>query len=117
MRGAITTRLRRLHSDESGQVLWMFVVSALALVVLAALVFNSGKQVTRKMEMQNAVDASAVSGAMWMARGMNVISMDNVAMTETLGLIANLRAIKQSIPINEEILTIEDGVADALMSN
>ncbi|HEV3037080.1 MAG TPA: pilus assembly protein TadG-related protein [Candidatus Angelobacter sp.] len=117
MRAMIWQRLQRLHSDESGQVLWIFVVSGLALVVLAALVFNTGKQATRRMEMQNAVDASAVSGAMWFARGMNVISMDNVAMTETLGLIANLRAIQQSIPINRVILEAEDAIADALMSN
>lgn len=110
-------RLQRLHSDESGQVLWLFVVSGLALVVLAALVFNTGKQATRRMEMQNAVDATAVSGATWIARGMNVVSMDNVAMTELLGLIANLQAIRQSIPINRIILETEDGIADALMSN
>ncbi|HEV2992572.1 MAG TPA: pilus assembly protein TadG-related protein [Candidatus Angelobacter sp.] len=117
MQALILQRLKRLHSDESGQVLWIFVVSGLALVVLAALVFNTGKQATRRMEMQNAVDASAVSGAMWFARGMNVISMDNVAMTEALGIIVNLRAIEQSIPINRAILEAEDAVADALMSN
>jgi hypothetical protein len=113
----IARRLRRLHSDESGQVLWLFVVSGLALVVLSALVFNTGRQATRKMEMQNAVDASAVSGAMWMARGMNIVSMNNVAMTEILGLIANLRAIEQAVPINTVILNAEDVAAKALMAD
>src|SRR5690349_23943800 len=44
---------------------------------------NTGRQIARKIEMQNAADAAAVSSAVWIARGMNVISMDNVGMTET----------------------------------
>jgi len=100
-------RLKDLHSNEEGQVLWLFAMSILALVILAALVVNTGRQAARKIEMQNAADTAAVSGAMWMARGMNIISMDNVGMTETLGLIANLRAMHLAWQTNEIILEAE----------
>ncbi len=108
-------RLRRLHSDEDGQVMWFFAMTALALVVLAALVMNTGRQIARKIEMQNAADSAAVSSAVWIARGMNVISMDNVGMTESLGLIANLRAMHIAWQVNEVILSAEAVVAEALI--
>jgi hypothetical protein len=90
------------------------VVAALALVALAALVFNTGNQVARKIEMQNAADTAAVSGAMWIARGMNLISMNNVAMTETLAVIANIIAMDQAASMNEVALEIVMATATAL---
>jgi hypothetical protein len=110
-------RLARLHSDEGGQVLWFFVLTIAALVMLVAFVFNTGKQVTRKIEMQNAVDTAAISGATWVARGLNVMSMNNVAMTQTFALIVNLRAMVMAAKVNKTILTVEDIAASALMSN
>jgi len=108
-------RLRRLHSDEQGQVLWFFVMTIMSLVILAAVVVNTGRQIARKIEMQNAADAAAVSSAIWIARGMNVISMDNVGMTEALGLIANLRAMHIAWQVNEALLSAEAVIAEALI--
>ena len=67
--------------------------------------------------MQNAADAAAVSSAIWMARGMNVISMDNVAMTETLGLIANLRAMHIAWQVNQVVLVAEFYVAEGMIDS
>lgn len=88
--------LSSFHRDEQGQIIYLTVVSVVVFVALAALIINSGHMVTRKMETQNAVDAAAVSSAAWIARGMNVISMNNVAMTELLALTVVLRALKET---------------------
>ena len=84
------------HGDERGQLLYLTVVSVVIFVAFAALIINSGHMVTRKIETQNAVDAAAVSSAAWIARGMNIISMDNVAMTELLAFTVVLRALKET---------------------
>jgi hypothetical protein len=111
------TILKRLHRDEEGQVMWFFSMTILALVVLAVAVANTGRQIARKIEMQNSADASAVSSAVWVARGMNVISMDNVGMTESLGLIANLRAMHVAWQVNEAVLVAEYYVASAMIDS
>lgn len=94
--GRIRKTLFRLHRNEQGQIIPLTVFGALVFTFLAALIINSGGGVTRKIEMQNAVDAAAVSGATWIARGMNIISANNVAMTEVLALIVVLKALKDT---------------------
>ena len=77
---------------RSGQVL---VVVIVGMAMLAGLVFytiNVGDQIHRRTEVQNAADAAAISGAAWMARSMNVIAMDNVAITRMLALVPTLDA-------------------------
>lgn len=92
----ILKRLHSFHRDERGQIIYLTIVSIVVFVSLAALIINSGNAVTRKLETQNAVDAAAVSGATWIARGMNIISMNNVAMTEIMALIVVLRALRET---------------------
>jgi hypothetical protein len=90
------TLLTALHRDERGQIIYLTVASVIVFIALAALVINSGHMVTRRLETQNAVDAATISGAAWVARGMNIISMNNVATTELLGLTVVLRALKET---------------------
>lgn len=73
------------------------VVALLATILLAALVFyifNIGVHVNKRMETQNAADASVKAGAGWVARKMNLVSMHNVEMTRTLAMIQ----IKDALP-------------------
>lgn len=90
------TRLRLFHKDEQGQIIYLTVVSVVVFLSLAALIINSGNAVTRKLETQNAVDAGVVSGATWIARGMNNISRNNITMTQALALIVILDALKDT---------------------
>ena len=75
-----------------GQIL---VVALLGSALLAGLVFyvaNVGDQVNRRVAMQNAADATAISGASWMARSMNLVAENNVAQTRMLALVPVLDA-------------------------
>ncbi|MCD4699198.1 MAG: hypothetical protein K8R91_01320, partial [Phycisphaerae bacterium] len=74
----------------SGQVL---VVLLLGITLLAGLIFyviNVGDQINRRQAMQNAADSTAVSGSAWMARSMNIIAGNNVAVTRMLSLVPHL---------------------------
>lgn len=55
-------------------------------------VYNVGDQVNRRLEMQGAADAAAISGADWMARNMNVVAMNNVAMVKMIAEVPILDA-------------------------
>jgi hypothetical protein len=90
------TLLAALHRDERGQLIYLIVFSAAAFVALAALIINSGHMVTRKLETQNAADAAAVSASAWVARALNIVSVNNVAMTELLAVTVVLRALKET---------------------
>ena len=66
--GAGMGRLRGFHGDRSGQISMLTVLVAVILASLLGLVVSTGDQVTQKLEMQNAVDAAALSGGIWIAR-------------------------------------------------
>src|SRR5439155_1053941 len=74
----------------------------------------TGDQVTRKMEMQNTADAVAVSSANWVARGMNVVSMNNVAMTQVLAVIVIAKSLVQTAEIALPIAEAELKAAIAM---
>ncbi len=74
-------------------------MTLLALTLLVGLVFyvyNVGTVVNRRLAVQNAADATAVSGAAWMARSMNVIALNNVAQARMLALVAVLDSLPQA---------------------
>jgi hypothetical protein len=97
---------RRLHGDEGGQVAAVAVACAAIVACLLLLVVNTGSATAGKVEMQNAADATAVSGATWMARGLNVISMNNVTQTQLL-------AVHLLLPALNDALTEATSVAQA----
>jgi hypothetical protein len=82
--------------DERGQISVLFVFAILALVFLVALIFNTAKQTTRKMEMQNAADGAAVAGSVTMARGMNLMVMNNNTMADVLAVMITVRSLLQT---------------------
>ena len=76
------------------------------LVGLVLFVFNIGDQVNRRLELQNAADSAAISGAGWMARAMNTIAMNNVAQSRMIALVPILDALPLAIE-----MTLEDVLA------
>jgi hypothetical protein len=86
------TKLR----DERGQVTVLFVLTALAFVLLLGFILNTATQTSRKIEMQGAADAAAVGGATWMARGMNLMVLNNKGMADILGVMIALRSARQT---------------------
>lgn len=74
-------------SAQRGQLMVMAMFGMIPLVLLMAFVFNSGELVGRKMELQNAADAAAMTQATWTARTLNVMAMNNVAMSQTYSIV------------------------------
>ncbi|HAS51088.1 MAG TPA: hypothetical protein DCS21_04880, partial [Gammaproteobacteria bacterium] len=78
--------LRRFHRDERGQVLPVLMVAMLALVVFIALLFNTGQQTIARRQVQDTADAIALSEAVWVARSLNVMAMNQVALTQSFAI-------------------------------
>ncbi len=74
--------LLRLHADESGQIVPLFIFMALTLVFVVVLVLNTGRQAEQRIEVQNAADAAVMTHASWMARSLNIVSLNNTAITQ-----------------------------------
>lgn len=77
----------------------VLIITMLALVLLLSLVLfvlNTGDQVNRRQQMQDTADATAIGGATWLARCLNLIAENNVAMSMNLGLINTLDAMPQA---------------------
>ena len=78
---------RDLGPRRRGQVLVIVLIGMTLLVGLVFYVYNVGDQVNRRLEMQGAADAVAVTGAGWMARNMNVVAMNNVGEAKMISLV------------------------------
>ncbi len=81
---------RKFHSDNGGNVLLIVAISLIVIISGIFLVYNTGNVVTDKMITLNAADASAYSGALWIARGMNVMAVLNMIIAICLILIGIL---------------------------
>ncbi|MEE2731823.1 MAG: Tad domain-containing protein [Pseudomonadota bacterium] len=98
------------HSSQSGQVFPL----ALAVLVIACVtfffVFNSGRAVNEKINLVNAADASAYSGAQIAARHLNFMAYTNRAM------IANEAAIGHLYSFQVEVNMLGNIAQDAVNS-
>jgi len=90
--------LGRLHGCERGQAIYVVVVFFFLLAGLLFLILSSGEKLNHKVQMQSAADSATATGAAWFARGLNVISMCNVAETQLLSLIVLLDALETVTP-------------------
>ncbi len=106
--------MARLHADEGGQISALGVLAAAAFACVLMLVINTGAATSSKIQLQNAADASTMSGANWVARGLNVISMDNVTESQLLAVILILPALDRAGDSAKIVLTGEQVVACAL---
>jgi len=95
-------RLRGAHRNERGQAVFVVVLFFFLLAGLLFLILNTGEKLNHKVQMQNAADAVAATGAAWYARGLNVISMCNVAETQLLSMIVLLDTLETVTPPAEE---------------
>jgi hypothetical protein len=75
-----------LHGEE-GSVTLVSLVVAFTLLLILALLVNSGYVVTRKIETQNAADAAATAASVELARGMNAITATNHLIGELAALV------------------------------
>lgn len=76
----------RAPKSQAGQIAVLLVISLLTMVLTVSLIFNTGQQIHWKTNVQNAVDSAAVSHGANVARSLNVMSVNNVAITQTFTL-------------------------------
>lgn len=91
------TPCRRFHRDDDGNAMIFVVLVLFTLVCFFVFTIHVGQRFTNKVEMQNAADAAAISGAVWKARGFNMISILNVSMSECLALIIMFMAFDSTV--------------------
>ncbi len=84
---------------RSGQVIVLTLLAMTLLVALIFYVYNVGDQVNRRTTLQNVADATAISGAGWIARSMNVIAMNNCEQSR----LATLVPIMDALPLATEM--------------
>lgn len=63
--------------NQKGQVLPMVAALSLVLVLFWMIIVDAGYLIREKIRLQTAADAAALSGARWMARGLNLIGSFN----------------------------------------
>ena len=72
---------------RGGQVLIITLICITLLVGLIFYVYNLGTEVNRRMSLQHAADATAISGADQMARFMNTVAMNNCETSRLLAMV------------------------------
>jgi hypothetical protein len=96
--------IRQFHREESAQVTVLFVFCSLAMVILLGFVLNTVKQTSRKVEMQGAADSGSLAGGIWMARGMNLMTMNNKGMADILSVMIVVHATAQTARIMSTVV-------------
>ena len=104
---------QRFHDDTNGNAMLFVVLVLFTLVCFFVFTIHVGQRFTNKVEMQNATDAAVLSGAIWKARGFNLVSILNVSMSECLALIIMFKAFDSTLTITKIAHRINLAVAKA----
>src|SRR5262245_10106548 len=90
---------RRLHRDEGGNVIVLYVAGAMLLVGMIWAVIGTGSRMVQKETIQSSADAAAFSAAVIKAKGLNIIAFCNLLMALLLAIIMMLRLIKGALMV------------------
>ncbi len=82
---------------QSGQIVPLFLIGLTSFVLLVVLILNTGQEVVRRTEVQNAADAAAITQASWAARSLNLVSMNQVALTQSFTISVASAALAQTV--------------------
>ncbi len=96
-------------AERRGVVLIITMLAVVLLLSLVLFVLNTGDMINRRQQVQDAADATAIGGATWMARGLNLIAENNVSMSMNIGLINTLDSMPQATDFvyREQIAFVE----------
>ena len=101
LEGGIHPRWRqlwsRLHRDEGGNVIVIYVAASLLLVAMVWALIGTGARAVQKETIQSSADAAAFSASVIKAKGLNIIAFCNLIMALLLALVMLLRAIKYAL--------------------
>jgi hypothetical protein len=87
----------RLHDDQRGNVIVLYVAAALLLVGMLWAIIGTGARMVQKETIQSSADAAAFSAAVIKAKGLNIIAFCNLLMALLLAIIMILRLIKGAL--------------------
>ncbi|MBL8746321.1 MAG: hypothetical protein JNK58_08205 [Phycisphaerae bacterium] len=87
-----TRAAKRLHDDEGGLVVVLFVLVAIIFAILIALNWNTGRIVSAKMRAQAAADQGALAAATWQSRAVNLITGTNMLILRNASAEVSARA-------------------------
>ncbi len=113
----IARRIAGLHRDESGQSIVFIALTLLLMVVFVMLVINSGQSITGKVKMTNAADSSVISGATWMARGLNTAAIINKTEAYVLAILVLTESMNRTHQFTAFALAAQYATAAYLMTN
>ncbi len=91
------TLFARLHREEGGNVIVIYVAASLLLVGMVWALIGTGARVVQHETIQSSADAAAFSASVIKAKGLNIIAFCNLVMALLLALVMLLRAIKYAL--------------------
>jgi len=74
------------RENQSGQIVVLLIISLLTMMLTVSLLFNTGQQLHLKTKVQNSVDSGVISHGTNVARALNVMSVNNVGITQAFTL-------------------------------
>ena len=83
----MTKFVRRLHSDERGQIIVLVAILMIGLVAVVGLVTDGGLVFSQRRDLQNVADAAALAGAM---------QIDENAYRASIAVVLDERAARQA---------------------
>jgi hypothetical protein len=105
-----------LTRRDGGAVLVITLLSAVLIASLVFYVFNVGRHIQKRVQTQNAADASAAAGAGWVARSMNTVAMNNVEMSRLIALVNVLDATDEAVhPAYHEVSAMHDVLLERVL--
>ncbi len=108
--------IRKLHRDEGGQAMVLVTIVLFTLLCFFAFVYNVGYRVSHKVTVQNTIDSSVYSAAVWNARGMNLICILNVGMAECLAWFILDDAYQNLYDVVTKALPLNFALAEAMIA-
>src|SRR5262249_3956698 len=91
--GPMSPLISRLHRDEAGNRLLLYVAGALLFVGILWAVIGAGARMVAKENLQNGADAAAYSAAVIRAKGMNLIAFCNLTLAALFGIVMVQRMV------------------------
>ena len=85
--------LRRLATDERGNVSVMFVFGAMLLVAMVLAIAATGQKLLQRETLQDSADAAALAGAVVRAKALNFIAFSNLVLSALLAILIVLKGV------------------------
>lgn len=85
------------NKKQRGQIIILMMFAIIPIFLLMATIFNGGYLVAQKTRLQNATDTSALLEASWTARSLNIMSMNNTAITQSQAITSAAWAMEKPL--------------------